>query len=74
MAADFIVYSIAEGGAVAEAQQALDFLKMEAGHFLTPKCFILVSICLTWNTTKPLGKHFFLSKVHLRIFKVRFFL
>jgi adenylate kinase len=54
MSADYIIYSIAEGGGVAEAQQALEFLKYEAAHFLHAKTFVLVSTCLTWNITKPL--------------------
>ena len=52
MSADYIIYSIAEGTGVAEAQQALEFLKYEAAHFLHSKTFVLVSTCLTWNITK----------------------
>ena len=54
MAADIIIYSIAEGEFVAEVQMALDFIQTEAVHFISQKCFVLVSFCLTWNKSKPL--------------------
>ena len=54
MAADVIIYSIAEGEYTAETQAALDFIQQEAKHFIDQKMFILVSFCLTWNKTKPL--------------------
>ena len=39
MSADYIIYSIAEGTGVTEAQQALEFLKYEGGTLFTPEDF-----------------------------------
>ncbi|CBY24578.1 unnamed protein product [Oikopleura dioica] len=54
MAADVIVYSIAEGEHTAEAMAALEFIQQEAQHFTGPKTFVLTSSCMTWLETKHL--------------------